>query len=96
MFFSYYFITIQWINHDFLWSIALFKTNIIYLFQPSYCVNQIDEVCKVIEQTINQIVQNTLNTLETDAEYAHKLLDVHITTDDENREKNKQTTGKGI
>lgn len=36
--------------------------------QPSRCVNQIDEVCRTIEKTINQTVQNTLNSLEKDCE----------------------------
>ncbi|XP_048058326.1 uncharacterized protein si:ch211-11k18.4 [Megalobrama amblycephala] len=34
--------------------------------KPSRCVNQIDEVCRTIEKTINQTVQNTLNSLEKD------------------------------
>lgn len=36
--------------------------------QPSRCVNQIEEVCRTIEKTINQTVQNTLNSLEKDCE----------------------------
>ncbi|XP_062840806.1 uncharacterized protein si:ch211-11k18.4 [Trichomycterus rosablanca] len=36
--------------------------------KPSRCVNQIEEVCRTIEKTINQTVQNTLNTLEKDCE----------------------------
>uniref|UniRef100_A0A8C2I101 Si:ch211-11k18.4 n=1 Tax=Cyprinus carpio TaxID=7962 RepID=A0A8C2I101_CYPCA len=34
--------------------------------KPSRCVNQIEEVCRTIEKTINQTVQNTLNSLEKD------------------------------
>lgn len=34
--------------------------------KPSRCVNQIDDVCRTIEKTINQTVQNTLNSLEKD------------------------------
>uniref|UniRef100_A0A3Q0RDI5 Si:ch211-11k18.4 n=1 Tax=Amphilophus citrinellus TaxID=61819 RepID=A0A3Q0RDI5_AMPCI len=36
--------------------------------KPSRCVNQIEEVCRTIEKTINQTVQNTLNSLERDCE----------------------------
>ncbi|XP_020778297.1 uncharacterized protein si:ch211-11k18.4 [Boleophthalmus pectinirostris] len=36
--------------------------------KPSRCVNQIEEVCRAIEKTINQTVQNTLNSLEKDCE----------------------------
>uniref|UniRef100_A0A3Q3NF46 Si:ch211-11k18.4 n=1 Tax=Labrus bergylta TaxID=56723 RepID=A0A3Q3NF46_9LABR len=36
--------------------------------KPSRCVNQIEEVCRSIEKTINQTVQNTLNSLEKDCE----------------------------
>lgn len=36
--------------------------------QPSRCVNQIEEVCRTVEKTINQTVQNTLNSLEKDCE----------------------------
>uniref|UniRef100_V9KUZ5 EH domain-containing protein 3 n=1 Tax=Callorhinchus milii TaxID=7868 RepID=V9KUZ5_CALMI len=36
--------------------------------KPSRCVNQIEEVCRTIEKTINQTVQNTLNQLERDCE----------------------------
>ena len=38
------------------------------LLQPSRCVNQIEEVCRTVEKTINQTVQNTLNSLEKDCE----------------------------
>ncbi|XP_037544850.1 uncharacterized protein si:ch211-11k18.4 [Nematolebias whitei] len=36
--------------------------------KPSRCVNQIEDVCRTIEKTINQTVQNTLNSLERDCE----------------------------
>lgn len=35
-------------------------------WQPSRCVNQIQEVCATIEKTINRTVQNTLDQLEKD------------------------------
>ena len=37
-------------------------------FQPSRCMNQIEDVCKDVEKTINQTIQNTLNSLEKDCE----------------------------
>uniref|UniRef100_A0A669BR53 Si:ch211-11k18.4 n=1 Tax=Oreochromis niloticus TaxID=8128 RepID=A0A669BR53_ORENI len=51
--------------------------------KPSRCINQIEEVCRTIEKTINQTVQNTLNSLERDCELIveevsqchHSLLD---------------------
>ncbi|XP_063076708.1 uncharacterized protein si:ch211-11k18.4 [Engraulis encrasicolus] len=36
--------------------------------KPSRCVNQIEEVCRTVEKTINQTVQNTLNALEKDCD----------------------------
>ncbi|MCI4384892.1 hypothetical protein PGIGA_G00044070 [Pangasianodon gigas] len=42
--------------------------------KPSRCVNQIEEVCRTIEKTINQTVQNTLNTLEKDCELICKAI----------------------
>lgn len=36
--------------------------------KPSRCVNQIEEVCRAVEKTINQTVQNTLNSVEKDCE----------------------------
>jgi hypothetical protein len=33
-------------------------------------VNQIDEVCKQVEKTIKQTIQNTLNSLEKDSDAA--------------------------
>ena len=35
-------------------------------FSQPRCENNIDSVCKAIEKTINQTIQNTLNTLEKD------------------------------
>uniref|UniRef100_A0A7N8WKX8 Si:ch211-11k18.4 n=1 Tax=Mastacembelus armatus TaxID=205130 RepID=A0A7N8WKX8_9TELE len=49
--------------------------------KPSRCVNQIEEVCRSIEKTINQTVQNTLNSLEKDCE----LISEAITDNVENR-----------
>jgi len=43
--------------------------------KPSRCANQIDEVCKDIEKTINQTIQNTLNKLEEDCEKIATIID---------------------
>ena len=49
--------------------------------QPARCANQIEEVCKEIEKTINQTIQNTLNTLEKDCEKIADLVDKKLTID---------------
>ncbi len=36
--------------------------------QSARCENQIEELCLEIEKTINRSIQNTLNTLERDAQ----------------------------
>jgi len=38
------------------------------VFQQSRCVNQIEEVCKEVEKTINGTIQTTLNSLERDCD----------------------------
>ena len=42
------------------------------------CVNQIEEVCKEIEKTINQTIQNTLNTLERDCDNIAARVDTMV------------------
>ena len=49
--------------------------------QPSRCVNQIQEVCKDVEKTINQTIQNTLNALEKDCEKIATLVDKKLKED---------------
>jgi len=44
-------------------------------------MNQIDEVCKDIEKTINLTVQNTLNTLERDCDSVAEMIDSKLATD---------------
>lgn len=56
--------------------------------QPSRCVNQIEEVCKDIEKTINQTIQNTLNQLERDCEQISTFVDQAIKVDDDARRHN--------
>lgn len=51
-------------------------------------MNQIEEVCKDIEKTINQTIQNTLNQLERDCEQISSLVDKAIKIDDDARRHN--------
>ena len=41
--------------------------------QPARCENQLEQVCVDIDKTINQTIQNTLNTLEKDCETIARL-----------------------
>jgi len=43
--------------------------------RPPRCENQIESVCKEIDKTINQTIQNTLNRLESDCEYIQNRID---------------------
>merc|ERR1719508_432363 len=45
------------------------------------CVNQIEEVCKDIEKTITQTIQNTLNSLEKDCDNIGEMVDQAIARD---------------
>jgi len=56
--------------------------------KPSRCVNQIEEVCKDIEKTINQTIQNTLNSLEKDCDRIGELVDEAIARDNRARSAN--------
>jgi len=44
-------------------------------------MNQIDDVCKDIEKTINLTVQNTLNTLERDCDKIAELIEHKLAVD---------------
>lgn len=44
-------------------------------------MNQIDDVCKDIEKTINLTVQNTLNTLERDCDQIAEVIDKKLAVD---------------
>ena len=73
-------------NENFLIAVLYPNINMTYytwlycIFQ-SRCVNQIDEVCKDIEKTINQTIQNTLNTLEKDCESIAGIIDQKLQED---------------
>jgi BMFP domain-containing protein YqiC len=45
-------------------------------------VNQIEEVCKDIEKTINQTVQNTLNSLERDCDQISQIVEEKLRDDE--------------
>ncbi|KAK3595741.1 hypothetical protein CHS0354_025369 [Potamilus streckersoni] len=61
----------------------------------SRCTNQIEDVCKDIEKTINQTIQNTLNTLERDCDQiAQKIQDL-LKTDSETYTKNLKARFRG-
>ncbi|XP_057366153.1 sarcalumenin-like isoform X1 [Daphnia carinata] len=71
----------------------------IYIPNPNKlvrCVNQIEDVCKDIEKTINQTIQNTLNTLEKDCEKIAQIVDKQIEDDNNAKSYNLRASGKGI
>ena len=49
--------------------------------QSSRCANQIEEVCRDVEKTINQTVQNTLNSLERDCDQISQIVDEKLRED---------------
>merc|ERR1719412_1828163 len=59
------------------------------------CVNQIEEVCKDVEKTINQTIQNTLNSLEKDCDSIESLVDEAINKDNRTRSANLRAWLKG-
>ena len=65
------------------------------ILQPVRCVNQIEDVCKDIEKTINQTIQNTLNHLERDCDEIGQQVDLAIATDNQARSHNLRGRGKG-
>ena len=75
----------------------IYEANIIFCYrlQVVRCVNQIDEVCKDIEKTINQTIQNTLNALEKDCERIDTLIEQQIEDDNLAKAYNLRASGKG-
>ncbi|XP_063286963.1 uncharacterized protein LOC134572082 [Pelobates fuscus] len=63
--------------------------------KPSRCVNQIEEVCKTIEKTITQTVQNTLNTLGRDCQKLTETIEQVLREDDETVRRNRRARVKG-
>lgn len=71
----------------------------IYIPNPNKsvrCVNQIDDVCRDVEKTINQTIQNTLNHLERDCDEIGAQVDQAISADNAARSHNWMATGKGL
>ncbi|XP_077508886.1 uncharacterized protein LOC144120415 isoform X3 [Amblyomma americanum] len=64
--------------------------------QAVRCINQIEEVCKEIEKTINQTVQNALNSLERDCEQLSNEVLLRISQDNQARSENLSTGGRGV
>uniref|UniRef100_A0A672RV16 Uncharacterized LOC107567764 n=1 Tax=Sinocyclocheilus grahami TaxID=75366 RepID=A0A672RV16_SINGR len=70
----------------------------IYVPNPnktSRCVNQIEEVCRTIEKTINQTVQNTLNSLEKDCNLITEAITETLDNDRQCSIKNRRSRFKG-
>ncbi|MBN3307663.1 uncharacterized protein LOC136767852 [Amia ocellicauda] len=63
--------------------------------KPSRCVNQVEEVCKTIEKTINQTVQNTLNSLEKDCELIGTAITDTLSADRQAAVSNRSARCKG-
>ena len=59
-------------------------------------MNQIDDVCRDVEKTINQTIQNTLNQLERDCDDIGALVDSAIDGDNAARAYNMRASGKGL
>ena len=63
----------------------VYLQDLVLPFQPVRCVNQIDEVCRDVEKTINQTIQNTLNALERDCDEIGTKVDLAIENDNKAR-----------
>ncbi|XP_014024023.1 uncharacterized protein isoform X2 [Salmo salar] len=63
--------------------------------KPSRCVNQIEEACRTIEKTINQTVQNTLNSLEKDCELITEAIADTLSQDRQTSVDNRRARCKG-
>ncbi|XP_059163178.1 uncharacterized protein LOC131946434 [Physella acuta] len=62
----------------------------------SRCVNQIEEVCKEIEKTINQTIQNTLNSLERDCDQITLMVGDKLREDSLRRSRNFRARIRGF
>ncbi|XP_060560459.1 uncharacterized protein LOC132720355 isoform X2 [Ruditapes philippinarum] len=59
------------------------------------CTNQIEEVCKEIEKTINQTIQNTLNSLERDCDQIAHAVEDKLATDSATSSQNLKSRVRG-
>ncbi|XP_055862327.1 uncharacterized protein LOC106058288 isoform X1 [Biomphalaria glabrata] len=62
----------------------------------SRCANQIEEVCKEIEKTINQTIQNTLNSLERDCDQIYQLVEDKLREDSLRSSRNMRARFQGF
>ncbi|KAK0068795.1 sarcalumenin [Biomphalaria pfeifferi] len=62
----------------------------------SRCANQIEEVCKEIEKTINQTIQNTLNSLERDCDQIYQLVEDKLRDDSLRSSRNMRARFQGF
>uniref|UniRef100_A0A8C5WCD8 Dynamin N-terminal domain-containing protein n=1 Tax=Leptobrachium leishanense TaxID=445787 RepID=A0A8C5WCD8_9ANUR len=63
--------------------------------KPSRCTNQIEEVCKTIEKTITQTVQNTLNTLGKDCQKLTESIERALKEDEDTVRRNRGARLRG-
>ncbi|XP_060560458.1 uncharacterized protein LOC132720355 isoform X1 [Ruditapes philippinarum] len=63
--------------------------------QGARCTNQIEEVCKEIEKTINQTIQNTLNSLERDCDQIAHAVEDKLATDSATSSQNLKSRVRG-
>eukprot|EP00117_Sycon_ciliatum_P013676 scpid72947/ scgid14246/ Sarcalumenin len=64
--------------------------------KPARCENQLEQVCVDIDKTINQTIQNTLNTLEKDCETIARLTAEKLEKDRQDRSYNLRARSKGV
>ncbi|CAL1532253.1 unnamed protein product [Lymnaea stagnalis] len=62
----------------------------------SRCANQIEEVCREIEKTINQTIQNTLNSLERDCDQISQLVGDKLRDDSIRASRNLRARFRGV
>ncbi|XP_070203944.1 uncharacterized protein [Littorina saxatilis] len=62
----------------------------------SRCANQIEEVCKDVEKTINQTVQNTLNSLERDCDQISQIVEEKLREDSTQASTNWRARMRGL
>ncbi|XP_048252036.1 uncharacterized protein LOC125380037 [Haliotis rufescens] len=64
--------------------------------KTSRCANQIEEVCKEVEKTINQTIQNTLNALERDCDHIADIVQRNLQDDSVKRSNNMRARLRGF
>ncbi|XP_067684909.1 uncharacterized protein [Haliotis asinina] len=64
--------------------------------KTSRCANQIEEVCKEVEKTINQTIQNTLNALERDCDHIAQIVEEKLQDDSVKRSNNMRARVRGF